>query len=255
MEKYIIGNLKMNLLTMAERNSYLSSLNAEFKKSKFPNSKIIICPPTVHLEKFAGIFKDGGIEVGVQNILAEERGSFTGEISPVMVKNFGGKYVIVGHSERRKYFGETNESSNEKIKLSLKSGLRPIYCVGESLEERKKDLTLDVIVEQLGIGLSEIPSTQIDKLIIAYEPVWAVGTDEVPESNDIMEVKILIRKVLTEMHSLELAEKVPILYGGSVKSKTVGQVCLEPGMDGVLVGRESLIPVEFIKIAALIDKN
>lgn len=255
MERYVIGNLKMNLLTQAERDRYLGSLESELKKTKLGNSKIVLCPPFVHLEKFVETFEKEKIEVGVQNIFAEERGSFTGEISPVMVKNFGGTYVIVGHSERRKYFGETNESSNEKIKLCLKNGLRPIYCVGESLEERERDMTLDIIVEQLGIGLAEVPSTQVDKLVIAYEPVWAVGTDEVPEGNDIMEVKILIRKVLSEMYGLELAEKVPILYGGSVKSKTVKQVCLDPGMDGVLVGRESLIPVEFLKIASEIDKN
>lgn len=255
MDKHIIGNLKMNLLTQAERNSYVASFESEIKKTKIGNSKIVLCPPYVHVEKFAEMLGKIGIETGAQNMFAEERGSFTGEISPAMIKNFGGKYVIVGHSERRKYFGETNESSNEKIRLALKSGLRPVYCVGETKEEREEEKTFDVIVEQLGEGLAEISNMQIEKIIIAYEPVWAVGTDEVPQSDDIMEVKILIRKVLAEMYGIEKAEKVPILYGGSVKARTAKQVCTDPGMDGALVGRESLIPVEFLKIAEIIDKN
>lgn len=245
----------MNLLTQAERNHYLASFGAELKKSKFPNSKIVICPPFIHMEKFAGVFSGTEVAVGAQNLFTEERGSFTGEISPLMIRNFGGDYVLIGHSERRKFFGETNEKANEKIRLALKNGLRPVYCIGESEEERKKDLTLDVIVQQMGIGLSEVANTQADKLVIAYEPIWAVGTDAIPDSNDLMEVKILIRKILAEMYSLELAEKIPILYGGSVKAKTAQQLCVDPGMDGVLVGRESLIPIEFLKIANIIDKN
>ncbi|KKT88694.1 MAG: Triosephosphate isomerase [Candidatus Moranbacteria bacterium GW2011_GWC2_45_10] len=130
MEKYIIGNLKMNLLTQAERNHYLASFSSELKKSKFSNSRVVLCPPMVHMEKFAGVFRGSEVQVGVQNVYFEERGSFTGEVSPLMVKNFGGEYAIAGHSERRRYFGETNEVANEKIKIALKSGLRPVYCIG-----------------------------------------------------------------------------------------------------------------------------
>lgn len=255
MEKYIIGNLKMNLLTPAERNHYLASFSAELKKSKFANSKIILCPPFIHFEKFVGIFGGTDVEVGSQDVYFEERGSFTGEISPSMVKNFGGKYVILGHSERRRYFGETNSIVNEKIKVALKAGLRPVYCIGETEDERKRELTFDVIARQIKEGISEIANTQADKIIIAYEPIWAVGTDVVPSSNEIMEAKILIRKVLSEMYSQELAEKIPVLYGGSVKAKSATQVCVDPGMDGALIGRESLIPMEFLKIASIIDKS
>lgn len=244
----------MNLLTQAERNHYLSSFSSELKKSKFPNSKIVLCPPCLHMEKFVGILQGAGVEIGAQNIFPEERGSFTGEISPLMVKNFGGKYTIVGHSERRRYFDETNAVANEKIKLALGSGLRPIYCIGETEDERRRDLTFDVIAGQLEEGLAGIANTQADKLVIAYEPIWAVGTDAVPTSDEVMEVKILIRKILSELYSPEMAERIPILYGGSVKSRTALEVCVEPGMDGVLVGRESLIPIEFLKIANIIDK-
>jgi len=255
MEKYVIGNLKINLLTQAEREHYLNSFILELKKNKFSDSKIVLCPPLVHMEKFVEFFGKSEVEIGVQNSYFQERGSFTGEVSPLMIKNFGGKYVILGHSERRKYFGETDIIANEKIKLALKSGLRPVYCVGESADERKADHTFEVIAKQIADGLKGIPNTQADKLIIAYEPVWAVGTDLVPQSNQIMEVKILIRKILAETYSPELSEKIPVLYGGSVKSSSVKQICLDSQMNGVLVGRESLVPMEFLKIVSIIDKN
>lgn len=255
MEKYIIGNLKMNLLTVAERNHYLASFSTELKKSKFENSKIVLCPPFIHLEKFSGVFGGTQAEIGVQDIYFEERGSFTGEISPTMVKNFGGYYSIIGHSERRRYFGETNEIANEKIKIALKNGLRPIYCLGETEDERRRDLTFDVIAKQIKEAFLGIANTQADKIIIAYEPIWAVGTDAIPESNEIMEVKIWIRKMLSELYSQDIAEKIPVLYGGSVKVKSVKQACIDPGMDGVLVGRESLVPMEFLKVANIIDKS
>lgn len=245
----------MNLLTQAERNHYLASFSAELSKSKFPSSKIVLCPPLIHMEKFFGIFRGTEVEIGAQNAYFEERGSFTGEVSPLMIKNFGGEYLIVGHSERRKYFGENNDVINEKIKVALSSGLRPVYCIGETEDERKSDLTYEIISKQIEEGLSGIANTQADKLIIAYEPIWAVGTDLVPESDEIMQVKILIKKIIAGLYSQELSEKIPVLYGGSVKARTASQVCVDPGMDGVLIGRESLVPLEFLKIANIIDKS
>ncbi|EKE16124.1 MAG: hypothetical protein ACD_11C00029G0004 [uncultured bacterium] len=255
MKKYIIGNLKMNLLTVAERERYLDSVGTEFKKSKISNSKIILCPPIIHLEKFFERFEKTEIGAGSQDIFIEDRGSFTGETSPATVKNIGGEFSIIGHSERRKYFGETDQIVNEKIKAALRNNLQPIFCVGESEEERKNDLTFGVLEKQLREGLLDVSAFKADKIIIVYEPIWAVGTDNIPAGDVIMEVKILIRKILTDMYSNEIAEKMPILYGGSVNSKSVMQVCVEPRMDGVLVGRESLIPVEFLKIAGVIDNN
>ena len=255
MKKIIIGNLKLNLVNSAERENYFNSFNSEIKKNELLNSEIVLCPPFIHLEKFVEKISRNGIMVGVQNIFIEDRGSFTGEISPLMVKNFGGRFVIIGHSERRKYFGETNETCNEKIKAVLKNNLKPIYCVGESEKEKKEDRTFEIIEKQIKEGLLDIPSTKVGEIVIAYEPIWAVGTDSVPESNEIMKIKILIRKILAQMCSSELAEKIPILYGGSVKPKTAFQLCVNPGMDGALVGRESLIPAEFLKIAKIIDEN
>lgn len=255
MKKYIVGNLKMNLLTKAERDRFLKSFETEFKKNNLSDSQVILCPPVIYLEKFIEQLEKTGVGVGCQNIFIEDRGSFTGETSPVVVKNIGGEFSIIGHSERRKYFGETDQIVNEKIKAALRNNLRPIFCIGESEEERKNDLTFNVLEKQLREGLADVSAFKADKLIIAYEPIWAVGTDDIPESDSIMEIKILIRKILTEIYNNELAEKIPILYGGSVKSKSAVQVCVNPGMDGVLVGRESLIPVEFLKISDIIDKS
>ncbi len=250
---YIIGNLKMNLLSPAERERYFEMFKRELAGKKMKDALIVLCPPAVHLESFVQNLKSKKLRIGAQNIFWEEKGSYTGEISALMIKNLGGEYVIVGHSERRKYFGETNSVANKKIKSVIKAGLAPIYCVGETRQERQMNLIKQVITRQLQEGLADISAPKLEKIIFAYEPVWAVGTDVVPTSNEIMEAKILIKKLLSEKYGAKNAEKAPILYGGSVKDSDAQQVCVEPGMDGVLVGRESLMPHEFIKIAEAIS--
>lgn len=254
--KYIIGNLKMNLLTPAERERYFETFVRELKGKNLSDVSVVLCPPALHLEKFVEKIGQEKVFIGAQNIFWEDRGSFTGEISSLMAKQFGAEYAIVGHSERRDIFGELNATANLKIQAALKNGLIPVYCIGETKKERQSNKTYEVIARQLKEGLAEIPLSKINKVIIAYEPVWAVGSDEVPSADEIMGTKILIKKTVGDMFGLADAEKVCVLYGGSVSSKTVGQVCIEPGMDGVLVGRESLIPMEFLKIAEIInDKN
>jgi triosephosphate isomerase len=207
------------------------------------------------LESFVGKIEKDDFAVGAQNIFWEERGSFTGEISALMTKNIGAQYVIVGHSERRKYFNETNEIVKAKINSALAAGLTPICCVGEALEDRQNERTTDVIISQIQEGLADVPLSKIASIVIAYEPVWAVGSDAVPTSDEIMEVRILIKKIFTDTFGQPVAERVRILYGGSVKAATAKQLCIDPGMDGVLVGRESLIPLEFIKIAETINNS
>jgi len=252
MKKLVVGNLKMNLLTVAERDRYLEAFQRDFEKIVKNTAEIVLCPPAVHLEKFVEKLKLKNVSVGAQNIFWEERGSFTGEISSLMVKNIGCKYAIIGHSERRKYFTESNENINAKIKSALKDNLIPIVCIGESQTERKNGETAEVIMAQLNQSLSDVPISKITEIVFAYEPIWAVGSDAIPTSDEILEVKITIRKLLVEKYGASAAEKVRILYGGSVNSKNVDQVCVEPQMDGVLVGRESLIPNEFLKIVSLI---
>ncbi|MEI8343507.1 MAG: triose-phosphate isomerase [Candidatus Moraniibacteriota bacterium] len=252
MSKLVVGNLKMNLLTIAERNCYLEAFQRDFEKLSKNSVEIVLCPPFVHLEKFAEKLKMKNVFIGAQNIFWEERGSYTGEVSSLMVKNVGSKYVILGHSERRKYFAENGEVVNAKLKAALQDNLIPIVCVGESQAERKNGDTAKIIIEQINQSFLDVPISKIVDVVFAYEPIWAVGSDVTPASDDILEVKITIKKLLVEKYGVSDVEKVRVLYGGSVSSKNVAEVCLEPQMDGVLVGRESLVPNEFLKIVSLI---
>jgi triosephosphate isomerase len=251
--KYVIGNLKMNLVSQAELERYFKAFKAEIKGKNLKNTGIIVCPPFVYLKDFIREIKSKRTAIGAQNVFCERCGSYTGEISPIMVKNIGAEYAIIGHSERRKYFGETDEMINLKIKSAVKERIMSIFCFGETLEERGIGITAEIISNQISKGLDGISSSGLEKIIFAYEPVWAVGTDSTPTSNGIMEVKILIRKILAEKYGIKHSQKAKILYGGSVKEKILKQVCLDPGMDGVLVGRESLNPHEFLKIAEILN--
>ncbi|HEX8974707.1 MAG TPA: triose-phosphate isomerase [Patescibacteria group bacterium] len=253
--KLVVGNLKMNLISPAERESYLQSFQKEFASKKIDNTEVVICPAAVHLEQFAKELKMKAVSVGAQNAFWEEKGSFTGEISPLMAKNAGVSHVIVGHSERRKYFAESDEIVNVKIKAVLKSGLKPVLCIGETLEQRNDGSMAEVLTMQIKKGLDGVSALDVQKAVVAYEPVWAIGSDKTPTSDELLQVKILIRKTLADIYGLENAEKVKILYGGSVKADLVKDVCLEPELDGVLVGRESLNPNEFLKIVEIIDKK
>lgn len=254
MKKFIIGNLKMNLQSAEERGKYLAWMDKELAGKKLNNSEIILCPPFVHLEAFKS-WKNKKIKLGAQNVFSAEKGSYTGEISPLMLKNSGCEYVIIGHSERRKYFGEKGEFINHKIISAIKNGLKPIVCVGETKAEKEADYAMEVITRQVKEALAGVNRTKANQIIIAYEPVWSVGTDETPTVNEIMGAKLLIRKVLVEMFGKKYAEEAAILYGGSVNAKSAKQVCLEPDVDGVLIGRESLNPHEFMKIAEIINSS
>lgn len=252
--KYVIANLKMNLLSPRERDQYLVSLAKELKKKKINNFEIILCPPFVHLEAFAKNRKKN-IKIGAQDVFSENKGSYTGEISPSMLKNFGCEYVILGHSERRRYFSENNEDINLKILAALKENLIPILCLGETKAEKENETTLQVIENQIKECLTDVPRSKIEKIIFVYEPVWAVGSDLNPTVHEIMEAKVLIKKILVEMFGQNNIKNVRILYGGSVNSKNAKEVCLDPDLDGVLVGRESLLPHEFIKIVETISNS
>lgn len=250
MNKLIIGNLKMNLLSVAEREQYLKSMEKELKGKKLKNSEIVLCPPFIHLEAFQKFKKT---RLGAQDVFPESKGSYTGEISPLMLKNFGCEFVIVGHSERRRYFSENNHEINLKLLAVLKDGLKPILCVGETKIEKDNHETLRVISKQVKDALVGISRAKAQQIVIAYEPVWAIGSGLVPTANEVMEGKLLIRKILVDLFGKKYAEMVKILYGGSVSSKTVKQVCVDSGMDGALIGRESLTPHEFVKIAIIIN--
>lgn len=253
MKKVVIGNLKMNLLSSVERDRYFKLMDKELGARKFGNSEIILCPPAIHLEAFKN-WKNKTVKIGAQNMFSEIKGSYTGEISPMMLKNFGCEYVILGHSERRRYFSESNHEINLKIISALKNGLKPIICVGETATEKENQGNLEIITRQVKEALAGISRVKAEQIIIAYEPVWAVGTDITPITNEIMSAKVLIRKILTDLFGKKYAEPVRILYGGSVNVKIVKNVCLDSGMDGALIGRESLMPHEFLKIADIINE-
>lgn len=254
MKKIIVGNLKMNLLNAAERGRYLQWLDKELSGKLFKNSEIVVCPPFVHLEAFQH-WKNKKIKLGAQNMFSHDKGSYTGEISPLMLKSFGCEYVILGHSERRRYQAESGLEVNSKILSALKLGLKPILCVGETKTEKENHHTMAVITRQLEEALITVSRSKAEQIVIAYEPVWSVGSDEVPTANEIMEAKLLIKKFLVGIFGKKYAEQVRILYGGSVNAHTVRQVCVEAEMDGALVGRESLLPNEFLKIAEIINND
>jgi len=258
MQKLIVGNLKMNILTLAERERYFESFKKEAKEKKFFNSHLILCPPAVHLESFVQCLKTKTVSVGAQNIFWEQSGSYTGEISAPMVKNLGAEYVILGHSDRRRYFFENDEKINFKINSALKSGLKIVLCIGENGEQKKSGNGEATILEQLKGCLEKITSVKIENILICYEPVWAISSnnpDHLPTTDEIMSARLLIRKFLVNGYGLKIAEKVKIIYGGSVAPDNAKETCIDPGMDGALIGKESLTPSSFIKIAEIIDTN
>ncbi len=252
MQKIIIGNLKLNLISPIERKQYLTSFKKELNGKKINNAEIVLCPPAVHLESF-GKTLGKKVAIGGQNCFWEDKGSYTGEISPLMLKNFGCEYVIIGHSERRKYFGENNQTINQKVLSSLKNGLMPIICVGETKAERQAGQTMHVITRQVKEAFLGVGAGKLEKVVVAYEPVWAVGSDSVPTANEIMEAKVLIQKILSQSFPKKYVEKMRIIYGGSVSVSSVKQVCVDSKMEGALIGREALTPREFLKICKIIN--
>lgn len=253
MKKLIIANLKMNLINLQERERYFKLFEKELAGKTFPNTEIILCPPFVHLEAFKK-WKNKKIKLGGLNMFPETRGSYTGEISPVMLKSLGCEYVILGHSERRRYLSENNHEINLKVISALKNGLTPILCVGEN----KGQEIITVMQEQLRACLAGVSRVKIENVIICYEPVWAISSnnpDHLPTTNEIMSARLLIRKFLVEKFGVKIAEKVKIIYGGSVAPANVVETCIDSDMDGALVGKESLTPYSFLKIAQIIDKS
>jgi len=250
---YVVGNLKMNMLSREEASQYLTVLHREAGQKIYEHVIGVICPSFLYLSQFDRLPK--GIKKGAQNLFSEKSGAYTGEISPVMLKDDGVEYVILGHSERRRYAGEIDEMIREKMIASIKYYITPIVCIGETAEEKQSEKTEKVLLSQVQILFAGLSKLQAEKVMIAYEPRWAIGTDAVPTTQDILSVKILLRKILTEMFDTKTAERISILYGGSVKSSLLGAVSFEAGMDGVLVGRESLFPYEIVKMMGLFEEE
>lgn len=212
------------------------------------DADIIICPNYISLNKASEFLGDTVVKLGAQNMHYEDKGAYTGEVSPVFLTEIGVKYIILGHSERRHIFGESNALVNKKVKSALKHNLNPILCVGETLEEREKNITFDVIKEQILYSLADLKDENLESLIIAYEPVWAIGTGKTATKEDANEAIGYIRNLLAEYFGERTATNTRILYGGSVKPDNIKDLMAMEQIDGALVGGASLKALDFSKI-------
>jgi len=243
--KVIAGNWKMNK-NLSEAVELISGIKNSFSESE--NSKLIICPPNVFLETASTLLKETNIGLGAQNMYFEESGAYTGEVSAEMLKSVGCQYVILGHSERRTIFGETDDIINKKIKKALSAELKPIFCIGETLEERESGKVNAVIETQIRAGLNNVSAEEMANIIIAYEPVWAIGTGKTATPEQAQEVHALIRNLLTEMYSAGIADNVVIQYGGSMKPANAKELLSQNDIDGGLIGGACLQPDSFLGI-------
>lgn len=213
-----------------------------------PKVEVVLCPPYTALAAVRDVIRESPILLGAQDMHWEKSGAFTGEVSAEMLLDFGCKYVIIGHSERRQLFGETNESVQRKVRSALSAGLSPILCVGERLKERETGLTERVVQEQLQSGVRGLDSPEIRRVVVAYEPVWAIGTGKTATPAQAEEVHRFIRGLLRDLYDTSVAEEIRIQYGGSVKPDNVSALMHEPDIDGALVGGASLDVESFVKI-------
>ena len=242
--KVIAGNWKMNMLPN-EAISMITELEPLVKDTK---NEVILCVPYTDLFYALLTAQNTNIKIGAQNMHWEEKGAYTGEVSGQMLKSIGVEYVIIGHSERRQYFAETDETVNKKIKAALENELKPIVCVGETLEQRESGKTEEIITTQTKLALEGLTKEQVKGIIIAYEPIWAIGTGKTATSEDANNSIKAIRKEIASIYGEDIAEEVIIQYGGSVKSSNAKELFACSDIDGGLVGGASLKPEEFSKI-------
>ena len=245
MRKIIIaGNWKMNK-TCTETREFFESL---LPKIEGLSRNVVVGVPFTSLQEAVKLTKGSIVKIAAQNMNPNEKGAYTGEVSPLMLKDLGVEYVILGHSERRAYYYETNEFINEKVKSALKHDLRPILCIGEKLEDRENGTTTEVVKEQLVEGLKGVSKEDITKVVIAYEPIWAIGTGKTATPEIAQEVHSFIRNLLTSLYTKELAEEITVQYGGSMKPSNVVDLLKQKDIDGGLIGGASLEPESFVEL-------
>lgn len=241
----------MKLASKTEIENWLRNFEKASKNFSSSEIETVLCPPNIFLGNFSEIIKKEEFSLGAQNCFWEDKGAYTGEVSPKMLTSMDTKYVILGHSERRKYFNEQDSEIAQKTEKALKNRLNPIICIGENLEEKRQDLTMQIVLKQLKSILENVGRGNIEKTILCYEPVWAISDNDsgqMPTSNEIMEARLLIKKFLVDKYGRTTADRVRIIYGGSVDSLNVKEICIETGMVGALVGSAATKPYEFIKI-------
>jgi triosephosphate isomerase len=252
---FIAGNWKM-FTTPAEAAALIKALKV--KVVNIHKVDMAVCPPFTNLLTVAELLKGTAIKLGAQNLFWEEEGAFTGEISAKMLAGAGCEHVIIGHSERRQYFGETEATVNRRLKRALAAGMQPIVCVGETLAQREAGATEKVVEAQVRGAFAEISATDFAKVVIAYEPVWAIGTGVNATPEQAQQVHAFIRRLLENLYNRELSSACRIQYGGSVKPANAAELMLQPDVDGALVGGASLQAESFaaiIKAAEELDKN
>jgi len=245
-KKLIAGNWKM-YKTTAEAVAFAQGFSALIKDAETQN-EIAICAPFTQLAALKKELAGTGIGLGAQNMHFEDEGAYTGEISAPMLKEIGVDYCVIGHSERRQYFAETDASVNKKLVTAVEYGITPIFCVGETLEERDAGTEFDVVHRQITKGLSGLPADSVKSFVIAYEPVWAIGTGRTATSEQAEEMCGYIRGEAEKLYGAEIATLIRIQYGGSVKPENAAEILNMPNIDGALVGGASLLPDKFLEI-------
>jgi triosephosphate isomerase len=243
-KKIVAGNWKMN--TLLKDGMELAKAVEKLEKEKTSDALVIIAPPFTHLSRIKELID--GVKLAAQNCASEESGAYTGEVSPDMLRSVGVEYVILGHSERRAYYHEDDLLLNKKVKLALSRGLKPIFCCGEVLEERENGKLFEVIREQISVGLKDLGKEDMGEVVIAYEPVWAIGTGVVAKPAQAQEMHKFIRDLLEELYDSEVADQMTILYGGSCKPSNAAELFANPDVDGGLIGGASLKAEDFLGI-------
>ncbi|WLR50504.1 triose-phosphate isomerase [Bacillus tianshenii] len=248
----IAGNWKMNK-TLSEATDFATNV-----KSKVPSPEVVdsvVCAPALFLGQLVEEAKETDLKVGAQNMHFEESGAFTGEISPVALKDVGVEYVIIGHSERREMFAETDETVNKKVHSAFDHDLKPIVCVGETLGERESNKTNEIVGKQVEKAFEGLGKDKASEVIVAYEPIWAIGTGKSSSAQDADETCGYIRRTIAEKYSEEVADKVRIQYGGSVKPTNIKEYMDQENIDGALVGGASLDPASFLQLLEAVNNG
>ncbi|MBC7915238.1 MAG: triose-phosphate isomerase [Pyrinomonadaceae bacterium] len=247
-KKIVAGNWKMNMDYTSGMTLFSEVVNMVNDEAK-GNQEVVVCPPFLYIHSLVQLGKSNSrISIGSQNCHQAESGAYTGEISAGMLNSVGASYVILGHSERRQYFGETNQSLAPKVDAVLKAGLKPIFCIGETLEERNQNIHFDLIKAQLEEGIFHLSAQEFAKSVIAYEPVWAIGTGVTASAEQAQEVHAFIRKEIEAKYGADIAQNISILYGGSCNPKNAAELFAQADIDGGLIGGASLKSRDFTDI-------
>ena len=248
----IAGNWKMNK-TLSETKAFAEAFKPMLGRPRWCD--VVLCVPAVNLQPAIRLFKDSRVSIAAETCHYEPSGAYTGEISAEMLKDIGVKYFIVGHSERRQYYNETDLTVNKKVRAALEAGLKPIVCVGESLEQRELGVTMELIAYQVKCALAGVSAERVRHVVFAYEPIWAIGTGRTATAQEAQEVCETIRAIIRKLYGARVARSVTIQYGGSMNPQNAFELLAQPDVDGGLIGGASLKPDQFMEIIKAADQD